>query len=271
MTSEGGGRTRLMFRMAAYWLGHGTLDMLFPPSCQLCGVETDVAGGVCSVCFGRLTPITQPFCVKCGAPQASEAYLNAERWCAKCERHPPVWDHARAAFLYDKGARDLILQLKYADRQENARFLGKRMWQAGQALFTPDCLVVPVPVHRMRLLKRRYNQAALLAWEVARLAGVPCRPDGLARTRATSRLAGFSRRERQEEMARAIVVRAPYAELISGKEVVLVDDVLTSGATATACTNALLQAGARSVSVLVAAEVPSQKEIDLDFPILETT
>ena len=270
MTSRGG-RTGLALGKAMRRMGKGMLDVLFPPSCQLCGGETEEAGGVCPACFGRLAPVTQPFCIKCGVPQAAEAYLNAKGWCAACERHPPAWDYARAAFLYDKGAKDLILQMKYADRQENARFLGNRMWRAGQTLFAADSLVVPVPVHRRRLLKRRYNQAALLAWEVARQAGVFCQPGVLARTRATSRLAGFSRKERHEEMKRAIVVRAQRAELISGRAVVLVDDVLTSGATATACTHALRQAGARTVSVLVAAEVPLQKEVDLDFPILETT
>ncbi|GBR30814.1 competence protein F [Acetobacter orleanensis NRIC 0473] len=181
-----------------------------------------------------------------------------------------MWAHARAAFLYDQAGRDLILHLKYADRLENARFLANRMVQAGRDILAPDVVLVPVPVHRWRLLGRRYNQAAILAGAVARRVGVGCVPDALVRRKATSRLASFSPQERKAEMVNAITLHPRRARLITGRSVVLVDDVLTTGATASVCTQVLLEAGAASVSLLVAGRVPAQKEVDLDFPVMET-
>lgn len=250
--------------------GGAMLDALFPPSCLLCGADVAQAGLVCAGCFGRLHPVVPPSCDGCAMPQVAQAYTGAEGLCPACERHHPLWARARAAFVYDQASRDLILQLKYADRLENARFLANRMVQAGQDMLTPGCVLVPVPVHRWRLMQRRYNQAAVLAWAVARRAGLPCVPDALVRRKATSRLAGFSAREREAEMANAIVLRASRAAEIAGRSVVLVDDLLTTGATATVCTQVLLAAGAASVSLLVAGRVPAQKEVDLDFPLMET-
>lgn len=266
MTSEGTHPVRLPMRIARA-AGQFVLDTLFPPSCQLCGAETDRAGLLCIDCFKRLTPINAPFCRKCGNPQPSAAYLNESGCCAQCERSPPVWNEARGAFLYDKAAKDLILQLKYADRQEHARFLGDKMCRVGLGVLDQACIVVPVPVHRKRLLKRRYNQAALLAWVVSKQVEAQCLPDALVRVTPTNSLAGFSRQERYRELAEAIVVKPRYKDELAGKNIVLVDDVLTSGATASACTKALKAAGVTSVSVLVAALVPRQSDGDLDFPV----
>ncbi|OAG76767.1 Competence protein F [Acetobacter malorum] len=252
-------------------IGGAALDVLFPPTCLLCNADVAQAGLVCTDCFGRLHPLVTPCCDACATPQTAQAYIGGDGLCPACERHHPLWAHARAAFLYDQASRDLILQLKYADRLENARFLANRMVQAGQDILTSDAVLVPVPVHRWRLMGRRYNQAAILAWAVARRAGLTCVPDALVRRKATSRLASFSPQERKAEMVDAIAVHSCRASELAGRAVVLVDDVLTTGATATVCTQVLLDAGVASVSLLVAGRVPAQKEVDLDFPVMETT
>ncbi|ATI11306.1 MULTISPECIES: ComF family protein [Acetobacter] len=247
-------------------LGAVLLDILYPPSCILCGADVAQQGAACVSCFDRLQSISRPFCDACAAPQPSQESLGHTGLCAACEQHHPAWQHARAAFVYTAAARDLILQLKYADRTENARFLAQRMMQIGQDILRPDVLLVPVPVHRWRLLRRRYNQAALLAAEVARVKHLQVLPDALMRTRATTKLAGFSRKERQQEMQSAITFRPKWQQKLHGRSVVLVDDMLTTGATATACVQALRQAGVLDVSLLVAGLVPARPEVDINLP-----
>ena len=134
--------------------------------------------------------------------------LGASGLCPACERHHPVWGQARAAFVYDGVARELILKLKYADQIDNAAFLARQMVRIGQDILVPDTLVVPVPVHRWRLFRRRYNQAALLAHGVAERSGLPCLPDALVRIRRTVPLASFSRQARWDEVAQAMMMRA---------------------------------------------------------------
>lgn len=182
-----------------------------------------------------------------------------------------MWSYARAAFLYEGAARHLVLQLKYADRLEHARFLSERLCYAGHDIISSHSLIVPVPSHWRRRLARRYNQAAILAQAVGRRTGCEYMPDALFRPYATNRLSGFSRTERYREMADAIAVKPHRKKSIVGRHVVLVDDLLTSGATATACAQALLDGGAMSVSLLVVALVPMQKERDLDLPLSDTT
>ncbi|PHY93602.1 amidophosphoribosyltransferase [Acetobacter pomorum] len=247
-------------------LGTALLDVLYPPSCLLCGADVAQHGLTCVSCFGRLQPITHPFCDACGAPQSSQENLGRTGLCAACEQHHPAWQHARAAFVYTAAARDLILQLKYADRIENARFLAQRMAQIGQDILQPGTVLVPVPVHRWRLLRRRYNQAALLANEVARIKHLQVAPDALMRTRATTKLAGFSRKERQQEMQSAMTFKPKWQQKLQGRSVVLVDDLLTTGATATACVQALHLAGVHDISLLVAGLVPARPEVDINLP-----
>ncbi|MBO1324109.1 ComF family protein [Acetobacter sp. TBRC 12305] len=252
-------------------MGRAALDMLYPPSCLLCGTDVAQAGLVCTQCFGRLQPVSQPFCKACAAPQASAALLGPQGLCKACERHHPVWGQARAAFVYGGGTRELILQLKYADRLDNAAYLGARMVAVGADILQPGSLLVPVPVHRWRLLARRYNQAALLARVVARLSGLDHMPDALVRRRPTARLARFSRAARQKEVSQAVGVRASRRDLLAGRQVVLVDDMLTSGATASACARALREAGVQNVHVLVAGVVPARADVDIELSDMNKT
>ncbi len=246
--------------------GQVALGLLYPPACVHCGAEVVRHGLVCASCFARLQVVIAPFCRACAVPQVSVAMLGAAGLCPACERHHPVWGQARAALVYDSVARELILKLKYTDQIDNAAFLAQQMARVGGDILVPGALVVPVPVHRWRLFRRRYNQAALLAQRVAKLSGLQCQPDVLACVRRTVPLASFSREARREEVAQAIMVRTPRQALVRGRDIVVVDDLLTTGATAAACTNALLHAGARSVSLLVAGVVPARPDIDIDQP-----
>ncbi len=248
----------------SFW--QSALQVLYPPACLHCGAEVVQHGAVCATCFLHLQSVVAPYCQACAVPQVSVEMLGADGLCPACERHHPAWGKARAAFVYESVARELILKLKYADRIDNASFLAQHMVRIGQDILVEDALVVPVPVHRWRLFRRRYNQAALLAHGVAKLAGLRCQPDMLVRVRPTAPLAAFSRQARQDEMAQAITLRAARKPMVCGRDIVVVDDLLTTGATATACANALLHAGARSVSLLVAGVVPARPDVDMDMP-----
>ena len=179
--------------------------------------------------------------------------------CPGCAAHPPLFREARAALRYDRQARRLILPLKHGDRVELAAILAPMMARAGSALLDRAAVVVPVPLHRQRLFRRKYNQSALLALALGRLAGKPVLPDALIRTRRTEPMEDKSPEERTSEVAGALCVRPSRAAGVSGRTVLLVDDVMTSGATANACAAALLNAGAAAVDVLVAARVPDPR------------
>ncbi len=226
------------------------LDLLLPASCASCETDVSRPGQLCAACFSALTFITPPLCRACGAPFATTTDL-----CHACAAAPPPWTLARAALLYDDAARKLILPFKNAGREEIADTLAFHMQRAGAGLLAQAELLVPVPLHRARLLRRRYNQAALLARALARLAGIPCLPDALLRTRATPRLGPLSASERARVLAGSIGVRPARRAAVEGRHIVLIDDVLTSGATAGVCARALLDAGATNVDVLVACRV----------------
>ncbi|MBF0861188.1 ComF family protein [Gluconobacter kanchanaburiensis] len=210
-------------------------------------------GAFCPDCFQTAQRIVSPSCHRCGVPLENEGLGGSESCCAACQVHPPAWRSARAAFVYDAWSRRLILPLKYSDHTENAAVLAHHMAAAAPDLLMHATVVVPVPLYRTRLWKRRYNQAALMAQHVGARAKVPCMLDALQRVRATRALARLSAAEREQEMERAVRVRDRCCHHIEGQAVLLIDDVLTTGSTAAACANALMRAGARSVDILVAA------------------
>ena len=236
------------------------LDFLLPPHCPSCETQVPVQGTFCAQCFGQLSFITEPLCQACGLPFASAAQAGRARLCPTCMAHPPAWGQARAALLYDDAARGLVLAMKHADRQENAAVLAPHMARAGRDLLARADVLVPVPLHRWRLFRRGFNQAALLAQALRRLGGPPAVLDGLQRTRRTQALGTLSAAARAAEMAGAVAVRPSRRAALAGRRVLLVDDVMTSGATATACTRALLDAGAAHVDVLVATRVPDPRQ-----------
>ena len=239
--------------------GRALLDLLLPPHCAACGAPVDAPGLLCPDCFRETGFITEPFCVRCGVPFANAALGGAEHLCPGCRAAPPLFGRARAALRYDAQGRRLILPFKHADRTELSAVLAPHMARAGAVLLREADLLVPVPLHRRRLFQRRYNQAALLAQAVGRIAGRTCLPDALVRRRPTASLGEKSAAERAAEVAGAFAVRASRAARLVGRRVLLIDDVMTSGATANACAAVLLAAGAASVDVLAAARVPDPR------------
>jgi len=239
--------------------GRLALDLLLPPRCAACDNTVSVQGQLCSECFGRTNFVTVPLCLRCGVPFASADQGGEEGLCPGCREHPPVFRQARAALRYDDQARRLILPLKHGDRIELAEILAPMMVRAGVGLLAAAEVLVPVPLHRRRLFQRKYNQAAVLAFAVGRLAGRPVLPDALVRTRRTEPLDRKSPEERAREVAGSFSVLPSRAGRIAGRTVLLVDDVMTSGSTAGACAAVLMAAGATAVDVLVAARVPDPR------------
>ena len=235
------------------------LDLMLPPRCAACDSAVEVQGQLCPDCFARTQFITSPLCSHCGVPFTSVDQGGTEALCPACRVNPPLFRAARGALRYDAQARRLILPLKHGDRVELAAILAPMMLRAGTALLQRADLLVPVPLHRRRLFQRKYNQAAVLAFAVGRLAGREVLPDALMRTRRTAPLDEKSPEERAREVAGSLLVRPSRVARMVGRTVLLIDDVMTSGATSNACTAALLAAGAAAVDVLVAARVPDPR------------
>lgn len=240
--------------------GRMALDLLLPPQCLTCDAPVDAPGRLCADCFGKTGFVTEPCCRRCGVPFESAADGGPDMVCHVCHADPPPFGCARGALRYDAQARRVVLPMKHGDRLENAAALAPLMLRAGVALVREADVLVPVPLHRGRLIARRYNQAALLAQAVARLAGKPTLLDALRRTRVTAPLGTLSAAQRAREVAGAFAVRPERQAGVAGRHVLLVDDVMTSGATASACARALLAAGAAAVDVLVAARVPDPRQ-----------
>jgi len=241
------------------------VDFVYPPRCPLCGEGIASGPGLCAQCWSELELPGEPACTSCQTPLASAAQ---ESVCGACRAFPP--DHAgiSAAAMYNEGARQLVLRFKHGKRIGLAQLMGRLI--AGRLANAPaDALLVPVPLHRTRLWMRGFNQAALLAHAVARHTGHAVMVDALKRTRATPMLGGLGRAERAKMMRASIAATRKGAVAVRGRDVILVDDVLTSGATSAACTRALLDAGARSVRIACFARVREGRVPERETPGIE--
>ena len=210
----------------------------------------DADGALCPECWAETPFVAGLACDGCGAPLPGRS--DAPERCDECLAGRP-WSRGRAALRYGGAGKRIVLSLKHADRPDLARHAGGWMARVGADLIGPDTLLAPVPLHRTRLLKRRYNQAALLAREVSRRSGAECCPDLLVRARRTGSQDGRGAQARHDNVAGAI--RLHPRRSARGRAVLLVDDVLTSGATLSACAEACLAAGAARVDVLTLARV----------------
>ncbi|MBR9973602.1 ComF family protein [Magnetospirillum sulfuroxidans] len=228
------------------------LDAVLPPLCLCCGAQVAEPGALCGRCWGSLRFVSAPFCQACGHPFDVDPG-GAECLCGRCMAEPPAWRRARAVFCYDDASKPLLLRFKHGDRLEGAPAFGRWMARAGAELLVESDLIVPVPLHRWRLLARRYNQAALLALAVGREAGRPVAADGLRRLRRTPPQGHFSREERRKNVKGAFAVK-PGLD-VTGQKIVLIDDVLTTGATLGECARLLLKNGAATVDVLILGRV----------------
>ncbi len=228
------------------------LDAVLPPQCLACNAIVGAPGNLCSSCFSAFYFITAPMCHACGVPL--EGVAGDEMVCGACAHEPQVFGQARAAFVYESESRALVLKLKHGDRTDAAVHLSRWMARSGDVLLDRCDVIVPVPLHRWRLFMRTYNQSALLANALSKLTGKPACADALVRTKATRNQGGLDRKARRRNVASAFLVRRSSA--VKDRHVLLIDDVLTTGATANACAQALLSAGAAGVDVLVLARVP---------------
>ena len=229
------------------------LRMIYPSQCLTCAefVEDDFA--LCGSCWGKTSFIQGVRCTSCGVALMGEDDSAAAR-CDDCLRIARPWARGAAALMYRDNGRKLVLALKHGDRTELARPAAKWMSNVMPKV-EPNTIVVPTPLHWRRFLKRRYNQAALLAKEVAALSGLSYRPDALQRDKPTKALDGHSREARFKMLENAISPHPKFGGKLAGKSVLLVDDVMTSGATLAAATEACFTAGADHVDVLVLARV----------------
>src|SRR5579875_2779628 len=198
--------------------GRAALDLLLPPQCLTCDAPVLRPGQFCATCFGRAGFITEPCCTRCGVPFAAAAQGGAYGLCPGCCGNPPLFRQARGAFRYDDAARRVVLPLKHGDRVELAAALAPYMARAGAALLRAATLLVPVPLHRRRLLVRRYNQAALLARALARLSGRAALPDALVRLRPTAPLGEKSAAARAAALEGAFAVRPRRRAAIVGAQ-----------------------------------------------------
>ena len=229
-----------------------TLDLALPRLCAACREPVE-GQGLCPKCWSKLSFITRPYCERLGIPfvyDPGPGILSME-----AIADPPAYHRARAAVRFDEISRALVHALKYGDRLDLAPMMGSWLSQAGREILANADALVPVPLHWRRRWARRFNQSALLAAAVSAASGVPIAADALKRVKATVQQVGLSRSERAANVQGAFRVPPEGKAAVVGRRLVLVDDVLTSGATVDGCARALLRAGAANVDVLVFARV----------------
>ncbi|RME64801.1 MAG: ComF family protein [Alphaproteobacteria bacterium] len=242
-------------------LGRQAMDALLPPRCLGCGDLVPEPARLCGACWSALNFITAPLCAHCGDP--FEFPVAGLRRCAACIARPPGYDQARAALVYDDASKPLVLGLKHGDRTEYVPLLARLLLAAGRELLDGTDLLIPVPLHRWRLWRRRFNQSALLAQALGRLASRPVALDLLRRVRATPSQGGLNARQRRRNVHRAFTLKPDAAAMLEGRRVLLVDDVLTTGATIEACTRPLRRAGVAWVGVITVTRVVRVQDITI--------
>lgn len=238
----------------------GAADLIMPPVCLYCRKPLAEHDCLCGKCWREISFIRPPLCDVLGTPLPFDIGPGAIS--AGAAANPPDYDRARAVAHFDGVVRDLVHQLKYGDNHIARRLFGRWLLEAGAGLLKDADLIVPVPLNRWRLLKRRFNQAAELSRELNRLTGIAWNPMILKRTRQTISQVGLTPDQRLSNVQGAFAVADGQGAAIDGRSILLIDDVITTGATVGACARALKKAGAARVDVLALAMVTSQSMIN---------
>lgn len=248
----GEGKTRALpppFRDQLSRIARGLVNFVYPPLCAGCGRIAARDGAVCPHCWQTIRFIERPYCEVLGTPFSHD--LGSAIHSAEAIAHPPVFNRLRAVAVHDGLCQSLVHRLKYNDRLDLAPLMASWMVRAGLENLSEAEVIVPVPLHRTRLLSRRFNQSAELARHIARITGKPFNPTDLRRIRKTAHQVGLGERAREDNVRGAFRVAEGREIAFAGKRVVLVDDVYTTGATVNAASRALLKAGASDITVLV--------------------
>jgi ComF family protein len=228
-------------------------NSIVPPVCLGCHGRSADHDALCAACWGPMDFIGAPLCDRLGIPLPFDT--GGVMLSAAAVADPPDYDRARAVAAFDGTIQKLVHGFKYSDRHDGRRLFGRWMVAAGAAILADADVLIPIPLNRWRLLHRRFNQSAILANEVSRLTGVPAAPLALERVKRTSSQVGLSSTERLANVAGAFLVPKARRSLVTGKRVLLIDDVITTGATVNAAARALRKAGASHVDVLALAVV----------------
>ena len=230
------------------------LNLIFPPLCVSCRMRVGEAHALCAGCWNAISFIEGPLCSGCGSP--FEVDPGSDTLCGACLARPHDFRQARSLFRYDDASKPLILAFKHGDRLDHAPAFARWLERTGRPLFADAELLVPVPLHRWRLWKRRYNQAAVIAEGLARITGLPHDPLVLEKRRSTKSQGEMpSAKARRRNVLNAFRVAPERGVRVRGRNIILVDDVFTTGATLNACARALKRAGAARVDALTLARV----------------
>ncbi len=229
------------------------VDTVTPPVCLACHDPLSTHDTICPACWTKIDFIRAPLCERLGIPLPYDS--GAGTLSAQAVAAPPVYGRARAVARYDGVMRQLIHDFKFRDRQDARKLFGRWLAETGKILVADADVAVPIPLHRWKLLKRRFNQSAILSAELSRLTGLPNAPLALKRFRRTPPQLGLTAAQREQNVKGAFTVSPRHRATIDGRHVLLIDDVITTGATITAATTALLSAGATGVDVLSLALV----------------
>lgn len=230
------------------YYGGMALNTILPPRCVLSGDMVDQQGMISPQSWAQLDFIHDPLCQSCGAPFGYEVQQGAH--CASCIDYPPPFDSARAALKYNDASRNLVLGFKHADKTHGALAFVPWLKTAGRDMLSSADALIPVPLHRWRLLKRRYNQSAIIGHYLSKDTKIPMLHDALIRTRYTPVQGHMSHDERRKNVRKAFIANPVHEDDIKDKTLVLIDDVYTTGSTVKECTKALRKAGAKKIHIL---------------------
>ena len=225
-------------------------NICFPSTCYVCGEYIDDQG-LCGKCWSQIKWISAPTCPICGKPFEIDTGLL----CAECNAKKPYFDKAISVFEYNDHSKNIILKFKHADSTYLGNQLAQWMYRAGEAALKNSDIIIPVPIHFLKRLKRKYNQTEILANHLSKLSNIEYEPQILKKSRRTKSQEGLSRKQREENIRNSFSIDEKFAYKLKNKKIALIDDVLTTGSTVNECARILKKAGAKSVTVLTVARV----------------